>query len=197
MKKITPPVQQDDISLGMISTVLTFMTKTCFDGEFYLPITLSGLQLCHSETCLCMNSRALVMVFLNKNVVWDETEEERRQRFADYKSNNFRRASYWEILKYGFYYISKATKKASHYNAMEPELCAQYIASLSPAEETDLTAFRDLKSLREHFGLSKAKFCRHLGVAYKTYEKWESGDRTPPPYQFAWIVSYLAQNPPT
>lgn len=46
----------------------------------------------------------------------------------------------------------------------------------------------NFKKLRQISGLTQAKFAQEYGVPPKTLEKWDTGERTPPPY----VVELLA-----
>ena len=39
-----------------------------------------------------------------------------------------------------------------------------------------------LKELRTAAGMTKRQFSELYGIPYRSYEKWERGERTPPPY---------------
>lgn len=44
------------------------------------------------------------------------------------------------------------------------------------------------KKLRQVSGLTQAKFAQEYGVPLRTLEKWDTGERTPPPY----VIELLA-----
>lgn len=46
----------------------------------------------------------------------------------------------------------------------------------------------NFRKLRQISGLTQAKFAQEYGVPPKTLEKWETGERTPPPY----VIELLA-----
>lgn len=45
-----------------------------------------------------------------------------------------------------------------------------------------MTPTEQIRAIRAKTGLSQARFSKQYGIPCSTYEKWESGDRTPPPY---------------
>lgn len=54
------------------------------------------------------------------------------------------------------------------------------------------------KKLRQVSGLTQAKFAQEYGVPLRTLEKWDTGERTPPPYVIellaAGVITNLAES---
>ena len=48
----------------------------------------------------------------------------------------------------------------------------------------------NFKKLRAISGMTQAKFAQEYGVPPRTLEKWDTGERTPPPY----VIELLAAN---
>lgn len=45
-----------------------------------------------------------------------------------------------------------------------------------------MTPAEQIKSIRASTGLSQAKFAAAFGIYPRTLQKWEGGERNPPPY---------------
>lgn len=45
-----------------------------------------------------------------------------------------------------------------------------------------MTAAEQIRALRAGTGLSQAAFAARFKIPKRTYEAWEAGERTPPPY---------------
>ena len=52
----------------------------------------------------------------------------------------------------------------------------------------ELTHDFNFRKLRQISGLTQAKFAQEYGVPQRTLEKWDTGERTPPPY----VIELLA-----
>lgn len=47
------------------------------------------------------------------------------------------------------------------------------------------------KSLRACTGLNQTQFARKFSIPFRTYEKWEAGQRTPPIYVMKMMIVIL------
>ena len=52
-------------------------------------------------------------------------------------------------------------------------------------------ANREMRELREKYGLSRKQFCEALGIPYRTVQAWELGDRSCPVYTYLMIKKLL------
>lgn len=50
-----------------------------------------------------------------------------------------------------------------------------------------------LKQIREEVGLSQRKVAEQMLIPARTYEKWETGVRTPAPYVQRFVLNELEQ----
>lgn len=50
------------------------------------------------------------------------------------------------------------------------------------------------KKLRQVSGLTQAKFAQEYGVPLRTLEKWDTGERTPPPYVIELLAAGVITN---
>lgn len=50
-----------------------------------------------------------------------------------------------------------------------------------------------LRKTREEVGLSQRKVAEQMLIPARTYEKWETGVRTPPPYVQRFVLNELEQ----
>lgn len=52
-------------------------------------------------------------------------------------------------------------------------------------------ANREIRELREKYGLSRKQFCEALEIPYRTVQAWELGDRSCPMYTYLMIKKLL------
>lgn len=61
----------------------------------------------------------------------------------------------------------------------------------------ELSHYFNFRKLRQISGLTQAKFAQKYGVPPRTLEKWDTGERTPPPYVIellaAEVITELAE----
>lgn len=59
-----------------------------------------------------------------------------------------------------------------------------------------MTPSEQIKSIRAAAGLTQAAFAAAYGIPKRTYEAWEMGERTPPPYVIRLLEATVAANRP-
>lgn len=187
-----------EVDINMIGLIQSLMSGRLPDAHFYMPKSEESLHICPSKDCLCMNGLAIWTYLMNTRPDFKKIEDnqERHLCFEAYLYLHFHEATFRDLLKYGFCYKTAGCKLMC-YASVDTGLCEQYIASILPApEKPDINAYPDFHSLRVSYHMSQKQFAQYLDVPYRTYNKWESGERTAPPYIFTWAKSYCLQNPP-
>ena len=186
------------VDINMIGLIQSLMAGKLPNAHFYMPISEESLNICPSKDCLCINDLAIRNCLINTHPDFKgiEDKQERQFCFEAYLYLHFREATFRDLLKYGFCYKMEGYKFMG-YASVDTSLCDQYIASILPAHaKPDINAYPNFRALRESYHMSQKQFAQYLHVPYRTYNKWESGERTAPPYIFTWAKSYCLQNPP-
>ena len=197
LENATIPQGTYSIPFELLNTLLGFESKAYPKARFYLPTTQKGLRICYDEKHLCGNTQLLLGNFFSQFSRKNMTSEQFSARFNTYLQANFRPASNYDLVRYGFYYTYE--KKTIEYEAIDPVCCNEYLKSLCPKKADAVKSvpdYPDLRSMRNAFGLTQEAFAAHLGMPTKTYIKWEKGEHEVKSYVFRWIKEYCLHNPP-
>lgn len=187
--------EKEAISFDLLNELIRFAANEYPEADFLLPTTSQGLSGCCDSLHLCGNREVIQRRYLHRNPMTNATPEQRAAKVRWFIDKNFRAATNYELLKYGFTYVHG--DKIIQHATVEPECCEQYVQSLYHVEVVDpAIATADLRSLRKAYGLTQVAFASHLGMPVKTYIKWEVNEHEVKPYIFEWLKMYCRHNPP-
>ena len=153
---ITP---NGDVTLEQLSRICWLMEKHR-NHLFYIPTTLMA---CTHEHRLCIDLDGIQHMWGLKYYT--------TATFPDFVKYNYRRASYYELITYGFE-IWRHHVVVCRCDATDIQAYNRYIANLRMQELG--RQLNDVRSIRKAMKMNRADFGKLLGVSPKTVEHWET-----------------------